>query len=98
MVKPITSSVGERSVKPFSVSLRKYKACNRPRQLLVRGAGAETSIVLSGTTIAAAGGDSGAGRQTTCQRADPSRTFPGCFHVCTETNHRDFFFRKTLGL
>ena len=55
MVKPITSSVGERSVKPFSVSLRKYKACNRPRQLLVRGAGAETSIVVSVTTIAAAG-------------------------------------------
>jgi hypothetical protein len=33
IVKPITSSVGERSVKPFSVSLRKYKAYNRPRQL-----------------------------------------------------------------
>ena len=54
MVKPITSSVGERSVKPFSVSLRKYKACNRTRQLLVRGVGAETSIVVSVTTIAAA--------------------------------------------
>ena len=51
MVKPITSSVGERSVKPFSVSLRKYKACNRLRQLLDRGAGAETSIVVSITSI-----------------------------------------------
>jgi hypothetical protein len=55
MVKPITSSVGESSVKPFSASLRRYKACNRPRQLLDRSAGVETSIVVSVTSIAAAG-------------------------------------------